>query len=181
MKRIKYLLVCGLMFSCLVSINLVWAESNKSEVQRSKANGWSIAWGNEIDHLKEVEFSAAVTASVACVCTAPLQGFIANELESTAERIASQLADVSKEFLIKLLLDSLKNGGVKRISGFDLEAGLATYNHWRKVIYHEPRTRIGRCGPRWARFNCPETYIAEVEREVSLPNTFQPYVRFRVR
>ncbi len=167
---------------CLVVISPVWAESNKSDVRRSKEDGWNVAWGNEINHAKELQFSGAVAASVACICTAPLQGFVAAELESTATTIANQLTDVSKKFVIKLLLDSLENGGVKRISRFDLEAGLATYNHWRKVIYHEPRPRMGRCGPSWARFNCPEeAHMEEVERKVPLPNTFQPYVRFRAQ
>jgi hypothetical protein len=174
----------------------VLADTNKQEFKQNLSKkGWNVAFGTEIDHKKQLEYTAAGASTAACVagstgsavpaCLDKLAAYIKSEVKDSAGKIVKKLQrkgqSVAIDFLIKIIVNALAGKSFTPPKGLDLDADLATYNHWRYVIYDEPRTRIGKCGPKWARFNCPEIYTVSVKKKIPLPNTFQPYVRFRIR
>ncbi len=157
---------------------LVRVENNRGQVQASLRNGSYIAWGKEIDHVEYQNFAVAVTASVAVGNPGPVQLYLKYMLIQMKQELARNLRGEARQFLrdfemtiVRALrqIVTTQRPVSFRFGGIDLQVGIASYNHWKNVSGHYPEIYGNRI--KW-------TYA---ERRIPLPNTHQPYVRFRVR
>ncbi len=157
-----------------------WArvDTNRDSVKADLRRGWDlVAFSREIDHAKEAEFAAAVAASVASETPVPLKLYaqqLLRELKASLVRdLKHQAHRVLPRLTEQLVLEVVRNAIQGRptllhIEGVQVQVGLATYNHWKKVSTDYPRITRGRLT--WDR----------IEKTLPLPNTFQVYVRARL-
>jgi len=124
------------------------ARDNRTDVRAEISEGWAVAWGKHIDHWEYGKLSACMfDPTLVCV-----QSYFTNLLESSVQ-------DIGKE----VVLQALKNRGETFGAGqFEIQAGIATYNHWHMENPCSLNPFNGDC---WQKF--PE------------PNTHQPYLRWR--
>jgi hypothetical protein len=197
MKIFKIILI--LFCSSIFFSPLLKAETNKSSIRSNLEKGWEVVYGNEIDHEDYIEFGAVTTAAAACVvategvgvaaCYTGLEEYFRHRLESTAERISDELArrsrneiNINKWVLLEKLIRSIIDQTSFQFPQVDLDGGLLTYNHWRFISYGEPRTyeckqSLPFGGWTWSICSTTE----QVKKKIPLLNTFQPYVRYRIR
>lgn len=182
----RYLKVTVLVVAAMLAlvVGIVQAEETNRNEKRSELaeGGWEVVYGDLINEADYAAFIAAVAAAVACECPVPIDAWFEGQIDAQVAKMQKSAADVGEDFLIKLIIDSLNDGGrTMRTGNLEVSAGLVTYKRWETVIYHEPRTY--KCkqdlpfgGWTWSICTTQE----KVEREIPLPNNFQPYLRFRV-
>ena len=181
----KFLVICSVaILAMMVSISPAFADSNREEVRHNlSADGWHIIYGDSINEGDYIKFFGAVAAAVLCECTQPLEAYMNYQIEVQIQKISQSAPDIIQSSISSLIIDSFDGGGVLTISNLEIDAGLATYNNWETVIYDEPRTEEcwAEGGPSWARYkySYPCIKMVEVERQIPLLNTFQPYIRYR--
>jgi hypothetical protein len=153
-------------------------ETNRQEIQNSLSNGWYVAPGKEIDHIEYLNFSTAVSSSVALNNPGPVQLYLNYMLAQMKAELSKSLQGEARQFLrdiemniIRSLQQSLTTGRPVNVTfgGVDVQIGIATYNHRKKISGNYPE--LHGTSIKWR----------SAERFIPLPNTHQPYVRFRVR
>ena len=123
------------------------AGDNIGEIQASVRNdGWTVAWGKHIDHIEYAKLIAAM-------------------LDISGTSVSAYLTDLvsesAKTLGMDIVIQAIKHHGKTFGAGsLELQAGIATYNHWHG---ENPCSLWGRTC--WQR--------------ISEPNTHQPYVRWR--
>jgi len=108
-------LTCGVLSGVILALSAspTFAANNKDEVRGNVKNGWTVAWGKEVDHIEYGKLAAAMA-------TGTTGAYLSNLLKDSA-------ATLGKEVVIK----ALKNRGQTFKAGrFEVQAGIATYKHW---------------------------------------------------
>ncbi len=152
-------------------------DSNRVQVrERLHSDNWVVIYGKAIE-----EGDMAVLA--ACTYFGCLGEYFDYYIDETQQRIQRQLPGISREIFIQLLEQAFREKGrVFSYLGLELNAGIATYSRWKRIVNDEPRTRKVKIQPvpggpwTWGF----EPYLERVEREIPLPNHHQPYFRFRI-
>ncbi len=144
-------------------------ETNKPEVQARLTEGWDkVVFGKELDHGEYVKLLGSVAASVAAGNPTPLVGY-------TKQFIQESIDGLSTDLEREIVLTALRNPDKVFASGkWEISAGFATYEH-RKAIGIELPDKIEIHG-------LEITVRKQMKWAVTdLPNTFQPYVRIRLK
>ena len=148
--------VLAILLTCL-SAAFAWSDDNIDEVRTStEARGGKVLWGKHFDHEEYVIAAAAIAAGQG--------GGYAIE---TAKGIATDFGvQLSQEALSRIL-----QGEALTFGNIEVQGGIATFNHWRRTVQHEPRIR----------WRGPRSYIewVPVEHQIPLPNTHQLYLRIQ--
>ena len=145
-------------------------KTNKPEVQRDLENdGLIVIYSKEFSHAEYMKLAAVIAADVAVskggATTAYFESFAISSLEqiisNAAKKAPSIVGSLRKDLTVNKLLSAIRasfNGKQVGLSvaGVRLEVGRATYNR------AECLKMLGR------------------EKCTSTPNTYQPYIRFRV-
>jgi uncharacterized membrane protein len=122
-------------------------------------------------------FTQAVGASVATGNPGPAMTYLEYVvMETKRQLLANANAEMRRmvhdleRMLIGALNDSIRSGRPVQFyfHGAEVQVGVATYNHWKKISGNYPKVDRGRIS--WD----------HLERTIPLPNTHQPYVRLRV-
>ncbi|MCB0422280.1 MAG: hypothetical protein KDD61_14880 [Bdellovibrionales bacterium] len=196
--KIPIIIRKGILLSTIALTFASSAESNRNKVMDRLEKGWEVAYGDPIDHEEELRYAVAVATTATCVagssgaatsgCYSALNKFFSYRLIKTARRIVQEIDReslghiiVNESIVLKHLAKALKNKTSFKIGSIKVKAGLATYNHWRVLEYNEPRTfkckkKIPLGGWTWGL--CGK--VVKKKRKIPLPNTFQPYVRYRI-
>ncbi len=152
-------------------------DSNRAAVQANISRGWYVAWGKHIDHAEYQKFVAALAASVVSANPGPVQLYLHHMLYQMKVEISRSLRGQARQVLvdfemrvIRALHQAISTGRPVQLwfGGVRVEIGNATYNHWKTVSGNYPHISNWKIVWRHA------------ERTIALPNTHQPYVRFRV-
>ena len=156
-------------------------ETNRNQIRSElAADGWNVVYGDLINEADYARFIAAVAAAVVTENPGPIYKFFDDQLQIQITKIERNAPDIGKEALIDLLIRAFDSKGrVLRNGRLEVSADLATYKRWQRVVYDEPRTYTCwyKVGPVKTKGICTKT--VQVEKEVPLPNNFQPYFRFR--
>ncbi len=170
------LLGISLMTGLLLASSVIAEESNQREVRRSISNGgWHVFYGEKITEAEYAGVTVAWALAIATENPGPILAYMEEYVNRTVARIKRQLPDMAESAIRDLIERAITTeGGRVRLPQIDVKFGIATYNRWERIVYHEPRTRCGRWG-------VPEVYMCRVERRVPLPNWHDLYVAFRVR
>lgn len=174
------LLVSGVLSTTAITAN---AESNRNEVRAELSQGWDeIVYGVELNEGEYARFGASTAAAVACECAQPIINYFEDYVNRTIAKVQRDLPEISARTVDRMVAQALDNPGrVFSVDGLEASGGLATYNNWETAIYHEPRTEECRQDlPFGGWTSIPCSTLVEVEREIPLPNKFQPYIRFRL-
>lgn len=138
--------------------------SNRNKVRSKLSQGWQVVWGHNFTEGDWVEGLGAISTSVAAENPGPFLKWFNGKVEQNWVKINQNFPDISKQFFKQMLVQSLREKKVIFYKNLDLDAGFATYDRWKRVVYHEPRTR--RCG--WRKLSiCP--YTAKVEKKSTFP------------
>ena len=133
------------------------ADDNIGDVRRSvESRGGTVYWGKHFDHAEYAKAAAAIAAGQG--------GTYAVDLAK----------DIGKTFVKEIgldLLNKLVKGETIDLGNVEIQGGIATYNHWRRVVHHEPRIR-------WQGIKS-RVEMCEVVHEIPLPNTHQLYLRIK--
>lgn len=171
-----------IVLSFSVSKPSVGQDSNRNSVRASISNGnWYLVWGETINEAEYAKFTVAIAASVACECTAPVQGYFEDYYSRTVVKVKRNAPEVGQRVLEDLISQAFNDPGrIFSYRGVKVAAGVATYNRWNRVVYDEPYTY--RCrweGPlgSWTWGVC--NGMKRKERRVPLPNWHQPYIKFK--
>ncbi|HRX62054.1 MAG: hypothetical protein ABTS22_05950 [Accumulibacter sp.] len=150
-------------------------DSNKREIRDElQSNNWFVVYGKPVE-----EGDMGVMA--ACTYFGCLSNYFEYYLDDTINRIERQMPGLTHDILVQLIENCFKyKGQIFSHLTLQMQAGIATYRRWKRVVYNEPRTY--ECKQPlpfggWTWSVCTTT--EEVEKEISLPNHHQPYLRFR--
>lgn len=169
--------------------------SNKDSVQasiRGRDRLSQVIYGKEFDHLEQKQFATAMAASVVSANPGPVLVYLKTFLAQTKVEVVNNLKQASREvrdklsrefdmLVIQALDKAVRQGKALDVSlhGVDVEIGLATYNHWVELKWKEPSLdRVDSGVPGVPGYRLRQK---DVERKLPLPNTFQPYLKVRVR
>jgi hypothetical protein len=144
-------------------------ETTKPEVQVGLKKGWDkVVFGKELDHEEYLKLFGALAASLAVENPAPLTGYLKEFVQESLKTLAS---DLKTELVLAALSgpDKIFREGKLEVSG-----GFATYRH-QKAVGTEVPYKIERDGVKITVRKRMEWAV------VDLPNTYQPYVRIRVK
>jgi len=174
--------VLAMVLNLLIASVAYAEDTNRNEVRSQLSEGWDgVIWG---DLINEADYALFIKAVIEVGITgnpAPLYAYFDGQLEAQVNKISAQAPEIGKDVLVKLLIQAFKsNGGSLRQGRLEISAGLATYKRWNRVVYDEPGTYPCRIrGPfhTWTRGVCLKK--VRVEKNMPLPNNFQPYFRFR--
>ncbi len=154
-------------------------KTNRPEVEQSLANnGWTVVYSTEFSHAEYMKLAAVIATDVAVSKGGATSAYFKNFASGSLERVISGAAvkspqmatNLRRELTVNKLLSAIRasfNGkqvGLS-IAGTTLEAGRATYNRAECLQVPAPTWK----NPGHTREKC-----------VSMPNTYQPYIRFRV-
>lgn len=148
-------------------------KTNKPEVQRDlEDDGLTVIYSKEFSHAEYVKLAAAIAADAAVskggATTAYFESFAISSLQQiisdAAKKSPAIAEDLRKNLTVKKILSGIQaslsfNGRQVEVSagGIKLQVGRATYN----------------------RAECLKVF--KKEKCTSTPNTYQPYIRFRVK
>ncbi|HEY9907378.1 MAG TPA: hypothetical protein V6D18_07180 [Thermosynechococcaceae cyanobacterium] len=166
-------LIAGVSFAGILGFSekaSAYHKTNRPEVEQSLASGgWTVIYSKEFSHAEYMKLAAAIAADVVVskggATSVYFEGFAVDSLQKViqgAKAKAPKMADIlRRELTVNKLLSAIRasfNGKQVRLSmaGTTLEVGRATYN----------------------RAECLKVF--KREKCVSTPNTYQPYIRFRV-
>lgn len=171
------------------------ANSNKSDVRKSLSNdGWQTEFLAEFDQSRSEDFSGRVGATSACVreieekssdletCYEHVRPIFLDTLPQTAETAALAVSDdeLSEDMVFEMLLASLTSASVQSEANLEVHVGLAVFQNWITIVTHQPAVRMQvRDLGFGIKTKIPVTTMEEHRIRQSLPNTFQPYVRWR--
>jgi len=166
--------------------------SNRQDVKDRLDRGLSLVlWAKEFDHVEEIKFATALSASAASGNPGPALAYVKKFAADTKATVLKNLKNAPKDAQRKVerefeklfveALDKAVNKGKPlelRFEGVSVTVGLATYNHWCNVKYSFPElvkssVVLG--------VQLYEVRMAKKEFRIPLPNTFQPYVRVAVK
>lgn len=157
--------------------------SNRNQVRSNlQQNGWDVVWGHNFTEGDWVEGTGAIATSVASESPKPFLQWFDYKLEQNIQKLARNSTKLTTSRLKSIVLQSLKSKRIIQNNELQLQAGFATYKRWKRVVYHEPRSykckqKLPFGGWTWV----PCTTTKQVEKNVSLPNWHQFYVRYRLR
>jgi hypothetical protein len=165
MKRAIFFFVAWL--GPLAACSEAVAETNRTDVQANIQKGYDkVVFGKEIGHKEYMTAVVALTASAASGSPTPLIAVIKNLVD---ESIAKLGDGVKRE----LVLEALRNPGKVFASGQqEISGGFATYEQW-EIVKVEVPDKIEIKG-----FEVKVT-MKVVTQRVQLPNTYQPYLRWK--
>ncbi len=157
-------------------------ESNRNTVRSNLSkDGWSVVWGKNFTEADWARGTLAIAESVAAENPGPFLKWFGETVDENFSKIERNLKDVSKRDLQNWVVQSLKSKKIIRYKNFRIEAGFATYNRWKRVVYDEPRTRqVKKSLPFGGWTYVPEVYTARVEKQIPLPNWHQFYLRYQL-
>jgi hypothetical protein len=182
MKKLKSIVFAGISgivitssITAYSSSALAYHKTNKWDIRQGLENGWIVIYSKELSHTEEIKLAAALasdaTVSGGGATTIFFGNFaenslqqISNEAQKKAPQIASTLI---RELTIQKLLSAIRvsfNGKQVELSaaGVKLQVGRATYNRAECLKVHIP-------------------FVGKREKCTSTPNTYQPYIRFKVK
>ena len=152
--------------------------SNANEVRSNLArDGWQVIYGKELDYVEYQKFTVATAASIASGDPQPVLLYLqtlldemrgaflrsgSQEMRRLAQRLEAEMANGLNQAVVQ------GKPVVLRLPTMEVEIGVATYTHWKKVSGNYPKIDKGKVS------------MGYIEQTIPLPNTFQPYVRFRV-
>jgi len=182
--------------SCLLFPSLAMGESNKTDVRSSlSGDGWNIEFLSEFDQAKTGEFGGLVGAASTCfrnlsdtgadldTCYEHVRPVFLNTLPSTAESIVLAIDDqnLSQDSVLETLMMSLTAGTVQSQPNLEAHVGLAVYQNWKQFVFEKPvvKMQIRNLGF-GVKTKVPVTMVERVTQRHSLPDTFQPFVRWRI-
>ena len=165
MKR--FIVITAVLAGILADCRPSTADTNCGDVQANIQRGYDkVLYGKEINHQDYLKVAGALAASAASSSPAPL----AAVLKELVDESLSKLAEGIKR---ELVLEALRNPAKIFTSGeHEISAGFATYQHWQ-VIKDEVLDRIEIKG------FAVKAIMKPVVCKVQLPNTYQPYIRWR--
>jgi hypothetical protein len=148
-------------------------KTNKQEVRSSlESDGWIVVYSKEFDHDEYMKFAASTATGTVKVWLLDFAKESLRQLITNTARKSQPVSDqIRKNFTAESLVPALKqsfNGKQVELSparGVRLQVGRATYNRAECARIPAPTWRDPR---------------RTLEKCVSTPNTYQPYVRFRV-
>lgn len=166
-------LSCASVASLEVQPASAYHQTNKQEVRSSlESDGWIVVYSKEFDHDEYMKFAASTATGTVKVWMLDFAKESLRQLITGTARKSRPISDqIQKNLTAESLVPALQqsfNGKQVELSparGVRLQVGRATYN----------RAECARIpAPTWK--NPRRT----LEKCVSTPNTYQPYVRFRV-
>jgi hypothetical protein len=144
-------------------------KTNKWEVRQNLENGWITVYSKEFSHAEYMKLATAIAADVVggsgSVTAAYFQDFAISSLQQVINQVGSKAPQVvpalKRDLTLNKLLSAIKTSFNGRqvemsVAGVNLQVGRATYN----------------------RAECLK--IFGKEKCTSTPNTYQPYIRFRL-
>jgi hypothetical protein len=166
--------------------------TSKWEVRKNlEAGGWRVAYGKELSHQEYLKLAAAIAAAAATQNPAPVTWYLEELFTESVHQMASSasrqfsgvLAGLDKRLIVQALHETMQGRAPRSINfdGIEVQIGLATYRRAEVVTYREPRTERTKIslpfgGWTWG----VRVYTAQVKRQISTPNTHQPYIRVRI-
>lgn len=149
--------------------------SNRNQV-RANLDKWGhyILWGVNMNEAEVARLGGKVFLSGGGGAVS----YFENLVERNTAKLKRNAAGLPEKILKDMILQSLRQGRPVYYKNVQADAGIATYQRWKRVVYHEPRTKTCWTGG-YIKTKYPCTYMAEVERKISLPNHHQPYIRIR--
>jgi hypothetical protein len=181
MKTFKSILI--LISACFICGTSFAEESNRSDVMKNVEKGWNkTAWGVVVNDAEYLKFTAAVAKAIATENPAPVMRYFEDMVRRNISKFKKEAGGIAEEVLWEAIVDGMKNGKISKFDRLELKAGLATWQRWQIVSYHEPRTY--KCKQSlpfggWTWGVCTTTEL--VRKRVSLPNWHQPFVSIRYR
>lgn len=151
----RWKLMLAALLSTLVTADYAPAKNDIDEKKKEvEDKGGKVIWGKHFDHLEYAIAAAHIAAG---------QG---------GKYLADKVNEVFTDFGIKLGMEALNRlvkGETLNVGDLEIQGGVATYNHSRKTLHHEPRVR-------WEGIKS-KVEMVPVEHEFPEPNTHQLYLR----
>ena len=171
-----------------VSIFFLWSnsfaeESNKAEVKKNVEKGWNkTAWGVTVNDAEYLKFTGAVAQAVVTENPGPVMKYFEDMVRRNISKFKQEAGGIAEDILWEAIVTGIKTGKITKFNKIELKAGLATWQRWQIVSYHEPRTY--KCKQSlpfggWTWSVCTTSEL--VQKKVSLPNWHQPFVSIRYR
>jgi hypothetical protein len=187
--------------------NAYSTESDRASVRSNlEKDGWKVAYGHTIAEAEWWRAKVAIDSAIAAntipgagsaLSKAIITTWLSYEIERQISKIKGNLQTLVRDEALEQMLSarnrlyhviwqSLRE---KKIILYNtpkvtlyVDAGVAKYNRWERVVYHEPHTY--KCKQKlpfggWTWGVC--TTMKKKERNVPLPPFFQPYVRFKLK
>jgi hypothetical protein len=179
-------------------------KTNKWDVQRGLENGWIVMYSKEFSHAEYFKLSAAIAVDVVggsgSVTSAYFQNFAYESRDKILKEIALKSPSIADQVVRELTLDKILssiqasfNGRqvVLSIAGLEFQVGRATYNRSECSRIKECTAPHIECShwwdtplgthecTGWAQNGC-DHWVDTGNRCVDTPNTYQPYIRFKV-
>lgn len=184
--------------------------TNKPNVQRSLENGWIVIYSKEFSHEEYLKLSSAIAADALGGSGSVTSAYFSNFADESRTKILQEVVlkapsiidEITRELTIQKILSAIKvsfNGSNSvnfSIAGMEFEIGRATYNREECARIKECAVpRMGQTGCRkwistfWGSRECIAPTFGQVgcdkwvetsTRCIPTPNTYQPYIRFRV-
>jgi hypothetical protein len=172
----KEVIVKCIAFVLLISHGAAFGESsNRNQVREQiDRDGWRVAWGKNITEADWAQASAAVGISISTGNSAPFLAWFDATLQENVDKITSNLKGLATDELKNLIISSLRGKRPVDWNGFQLEAGIATYDRWQEVIVDVPDGFEFRGIKSKVR-------MKRITNKVNLPNWHQFYVRYRFK
>lgn len=143
-------------------------DSDRNDVRaRISNNGWNMLWGELVNEAEYVKLAGAIAAG------SP-NAYFQDYQTRTVLKIARNAGPVSARAIEDAIKRAMRGKQIIRVGDIGVKGGIATYRRWKRVVYHEPRTRKTNSPPFF------EFYQHKVEKRVPLPNHHQPFVAFRL-
>jgi hypothetical protein len=185
----------GIALALLAMVSLFsvsgWAQvfdlqTDEVQVHAEIQAGWNVYWGpvfSETDYLRLIE---ALVTSINDGEATPLKDFFENQIDNVLDVMDQAIPTLKRDALRDLVLGAFfgKDDSPIYAGGFEISAGVARYEQWKRFIYDEPRTyECQICTPSWFCSDCCITSICTTleQKEFKVPffPRFQPYIRYR--
>lgn len=172
----KEVIVKWIAFVLLMSYGTAFGESsNRNQVREEiDRDGWRVAWGKNITEADWAEASAAIGVSISTGNSAPFLAWFDATLQENFDKITSHLKGLAVNELKNMIVSSLRGKRSVDLNGFQLEAGIATYDRWQEVTVDVPD------GVEFRGRNS-KIRMKRITNKVNLPNWHQFYVRYRFK
>jgi len=156
------------------------ADSNRNDVRSNLSRGWSVIWGKNFTEADWARGLKAIAESIASENPGPFLAWFSSVIDENFAKIQRNLRGVTRRDLQRWIVQSLKSKRIITYSGLKIQAGFATYNRWKRIVYHEPRTRKKKVHFLGGWTYVVESYMHRVEKKVPLPNWHQFYIRYQL-
>jgi hypothetical protein len=173
MRRNSYL-VASVAVALFAACAAQAEDSNRNDVRANlEKDGWSVVYGK---NFTEADWARGAMVTGQCFAVGnpgPFLAWFDTVLQENFAKIQSNLPNVARADLERWVFESLQKKSIITYKGLQIDAGIATYNRWQRIVvevpdgieYHGIHSRIK---------------MKKVEKTTPLPNWHQFYVRYKL-